>query len=246
MVEDIHDVTEEEHGDTLLALHLGYHSLPIVPIYLGSERSREALRGAGIDRLTLYHNPVLGVLAPDEIRLYVKQTLEKCGILHTPDDRDGLAAEIVERSGGWPQHLHCETAALFGELMRTDGNLAAVDREEVRKRAASYQEDSSDRYQSRELNTTGSLVAAVLECIPDTGLPLPYVCDVIEKMACPEGPASWQIPAGMSSFDLWEHLNHCGVLHEREHHIYCCPVPGLRAWFSGLASREAAASSDSR
>ena len=60
--------------------------------------------------------------------------LQHCRIAYPLGEQDEIVNGIAERSEGWPQHVHTETAALFGGLLRANGILAGVDRDAVKKR----------------------------------------------------------------------------------------------------------------
>ena len=229
LIDEIQKVGEE-HRACLEALQLGEHGLPIVPIYAGLADSEEKLHQAVSPRLQAGNTRTLSALAPEEVHSYVKQMLDRCRIDCTPDQLERLTARMAERSEGWPQHLHTETAALFRGLHQADCDLMAVDFDAVEKQAAAYREDSYQARQSPEMETCRSLVAAVMAAVPPGGMDKDEVIDAIKGTARTDAGTSWRLPEGMNADMFLMHLVHRGALQPGRERKWSCPIPSLRTW----------------
>ena len=84
-----------------------------MPVYGGLADSKNVLQGIGLARIRLGNVRTLGPLSDAEVRSYLEQMLDSCRISVSRPGLDRLADGIAERSEGWPQHVHTETAALF-------------------------------------------------------------------------------------------------------------------------------------
>ena len=227
--DEIQNITKE-HDYCVEQLHLGRHGLPIVPVYAGLADSESVLGKHGASRMTTGNTHTLGALASEEVHSYVKQMLDRCRIAYGTDRLDCLAAGIAERSEGWPQHLHTETAALFWGLARADCDLSRVDFDAVGKRAAAYRENSYQARQSPEMETCRSLVAAVMAAVPPGRMNKDEVQGIIERTARTDSP-SWRLPEGMNARMFLMHLVHQGALQPGRGRKWSCPIPSLRTWF---------------
>ena len=101
--------------------------MPIVTVVAGLADSAEKLRPALSPRLTVGNLHTLGILSPDEVQSRIEQMFDRCRINYSAGQLKNVAGEFAARSEGWPQHVHTETAALFGGLDATRGDLGTVD-----------------------------------------------------------------------------------------------------------------------
>ena len=225
----------EEHGATIRALQLGTHKLPIIPIYAGLADSEEKLQEIVSPRLQTGNTRNLSALAPEEVHSCVKQMLDQCRIDYTSDQLKHLADGIAERSEGWPQHLHTETAALFRGLHKADCDLRAVDFDTVKDRAGNYRKESCRKRQSTRMSDSVHLVAAVMRELPTDGMHRSEVLKSIRDKTRPEeaGPG---LPKGMTAEDFRDHLIHQGALQPDEDDMLTCPIPSLRTWLIDQSS----------
>ena len=229
LVDEIQTVTKE-HGDCLLKLHLGEHGLPIVLVCAGLANSAEKLQQAMSPRLTIGNMCTLAALPPAEVQSCVKQMFDRCRINYNSDQLEGIGGEIATRSEGWPQHVRTGTAALFGGLVETRGDLGTVDFAAVEQQAGAYRENSYRARQSKEMGRSVRLVANVLKMIPEGGVPADHVVDIIEAKADPMGQRAGRLPKGMDAEDFLDHLIYYGILQPDQDGMLSCPIPSLRTW----------------
>ena len=227
-MDEIQTITKE-HRVCLQQLHLGNHRLPLVPIYAGLADSRTVLVGAGLSRLQSGNMLTLGALELEECISYVKQMLDRCRISYPSSDMDSVANRIAKKSEGWPQHLHPETAALFGGLGQAACDLQAVDFSAVEKQAADCREMSYQDRQSSAMESAPSLVAAVIAAVPEDGMHKSEIFDIIKQKARSD-PSSWCLLKGMDADACQIHLLHQGVLQPNRQCKWVCPIPSLRIW----------------
>ena len=229
LVDEIQKVTEE-HGECLSELQLGEHGLPIVLVCAGLANAAEKMQEAMSPRLTTGNLRTLGALPPDEVHFCIEQMFEQCRIPCTADQLERIGGRIAKDSEGWPQHVRTETAALFGELAETRGDLELVDSRAVKQRADNYRKISYRARRSQEMGSARRLVASVLKMIPEGGAPADHVVDIIEAKADQTGQKSWRLPKGMDAEDFLDHLIHQGIFQPDETGLLSCPIPSLRSW----------------
>ena len=169
MVDEIRTIGER-HADSIRELHEGRHGLPIVLVCAGLADSGEALVKNGASRMQIANVHTLGALKPDECASYVEQMLGRCGIKDPEEESNSIAKRIAERSEGWPQHLHTETAALFWGLGKAGCDLGKVDFKAVEDQAAAYGKRSYQARRSMEMWKAEDLIAAVMVAVPEDGM----------------------------------------------------------------------------
>ena len=229
LADEIQTVTKR-HGTSLLTLHRGAHGLPIVLVGAGLADSAEKLQQAMSSRLTGDNLRTLGALAPDEVHSCVRQMFDRCRVNYTAGQLKQFAGEIAERSEGWPQHVRTGTAALFGELDKTQGDLGSVDAAAVKQRADTYRENSYLERQSEAMRWRGNLVANILKMIPEAGAPPEHVLRLIAAKANEKGPEPRGLPPGMNPEDFLDHLIHQGIFQPDKTGMLSYPIPSLRNW----------------
>ena len=229
LVDEIQGVTEQ-HGASLLKLHLGEHGLPIILVCAGLANSAEKLQQAMSLRLTIGNTCTLAALPPAEVQSCVKQMFDRCRINYNSDQLEGIGGEIATRSEGWPQHVRTATAALFGGLVETRGDLGTVDFAAVEQQAGAYRENSYLARQSKEMGLSVRLVANVLKMIPEGGVPADHVEDIIVAKADPMGQRAGRLPKAMDAEDFLDHLIYYGILQPDKDGMLSCPIPRLRIW----------------
>ena len=229
IVDEIQNVSEE-HAACIRVLHEGRHGLPIVPIYAGLADSTSVLVNLGISRTQIDNSHILGALSSSEVKSCVRQMLDRCRIGRSDTQLERITKGIAERSEGWPQHVHTETAALFWGLHRADCDLDKVDHDAVDKRAWFYREASYSARRSPEMSESIHLVAKVLAELPKAGLHRSQALDSIKDKARPAGPTAWRIPEGMNANQFLDHLIRKGILQPDKNDILTCPIPILRTW----------------
>ena len=233
LVDETQTVTKG-HRDCLRELHLGEHGLPIVTVCAGLADSAEKLRQAISPRLTLRNMYTLAALPPEEVQSCVKQMFGRCRVNYTSDQLERIGGEIATRSEGWPQHVRTETAALFGGLAETQGDLGTVDFAAVERQAAAYREDSYLARQSEEIGDSILLVGALLKETPRAGLHKLKARRILRNKikADEEG---WDLPKGMDATDFLDHLIHQGILQPDRTKRLSCPIPSLQTWLINQA-----------
>ena len=229
MVDEIQNITGE-HAVCIRKLHEGWHGLPIVPIYAGLADSYSVLEKKGFTRMKIANVRTIGALAADECASYVEQMLDRCRIAYTATQLECIAGGIAERSEGWPQHLNTETAALFWGLDKAGCDLGRVDFDAVKRQSAIYREKSYWARQSPEMLDSSSLVAAVMDAIPEDGMQPSQVLDAIKGTARTDAGTAWRLPKGMDADMFRDHLVHRGALQLNRDNKLSCPIPSLRTW----------------
>ena len=229
LVDEIQKVTKR-HENCLLLLHLGIHGLPIVLVGTGLADSAEKLQQAMSPRLTEGNLCTLGALQPEDVHSCVQQMFTRCRITYTADQLEQIGGGIAKDSEGWPQHMRTATAALFGELYKTRGDLGKVDSRAVKERAAAYRENSYRARQSDAMHRRVSLVANILKTIPERGVPPEQALCLIAAKANEKGPESKGLPKGMDAEDFLDHLIHQGIFQPDETDLLSCPIPSLWSW----------------
>jgi len=229
LVDEIQAVTEECRK-SLLALHQGKHGLPIVTVCAGLANAAEKLQLAMSPRLTSGNLRTLGTLPPEEVHSCVRQMFERCQINYTADQLKRIGDRIAKDSEGWPQHVRTETAALFGELAETRGDLGRVDSRAVEERADTYRKNSYRARQSEAMYRRGSLVANILKMIPEHGTSSEQALRLIAAKANEKGTEPKGLPKGMDAEDFLDHLIHQGIFQPDDTGLLSCPIPSLRNW----------------
>ena len=229
LVDEIQAVTEKCRK-SLLALHQGKHGLPIVTVCAGLANAAEKLQLAMSPRLTSGNLRTLGTLPPEEVHSCVRQMFERCQINYTADQLKRIGDRIAKDSEGWPQHVRTETAALFGELAETRGDLGRVDSRAVEERADAYRKNSYQARQSTEIGDSFNLVAGLLKAMPVSGMWRDQAVDIIEAKADQKGQKSGRLPKGMDAEDFLNHLIHQGVFQPDQTGMLSCPIPSFRTW----------------
>ncbi len=235
LVDEIQAVTKE-HGNALRELHLGEHGLPIVTVAAGLSNSAEKLRQAMSPRLTAGNLRILGALSPKEVRSCVQQMLERCRVDYSGDQLDWFGGEIAERSEGWPQHMRTETAALFGELDETRGDLDSVNIAAFKVQADFFRENSYQARKSQAIDDSILLTGALLNEIPRSGCTKLQAIRKIRQSVKPK--EGWELPDGIKPSNFLNHLIHQGILQPDENDVLSCPIPSLRNWIVKRAARE--------
>ena len=229
LVDEIQKVTKR-HENCLQLLHLGIHGLPIVTVAAGLPDSVEKLNEAMSPRLTDGNLRTLGALPPEDVHSCVQQMLTRCRITYTADQLKRIGGRIAKDSEGWPQHVRTETAALFGELAETRGDLGRVDSRAVEERADAYRKNSYRARQSEAMYRRGSLVANILKMIPEHGTSSEQALRLIAAKANEKGTEPKGLPKGMDAEDFLDHLIHQGIFQPDETGLLSCPIPSLRSW----------------
>ena len=188
-------------------------------------------------RLTGDNLCTLGALAPDEVHSCVRQMFDRCRVNYTAGQLKQFDGEIAERSEGWPQHVRTGTAALFGELDKTQGDLGTMDSKAVEQRARDWQEDSYLMRQSKEIGDSFDLVAGLLRAMPETGMWRDQAVDIIREKEVSDGPESRRLPKGMDAGDFLDHLIHQGIFQPDRTGLLSCPIPSLWTWLIEIPSR---------
>ena len=229
LVDEIQEVTKE-HGNTFQTLHQGKHGLPIITVVAGLGDSSEKLREAGMSRLTGENLRVLGPLPPDEVHACVQEMFERCRVVRDSGQLEDLAADIAERTEGWPQHVRTDTAALFAGLEQTKGILKDVDWKAYRRQADAFREKSYSLRQSEKIVESCELVADLLQEVPPGGMSRDRAIDIIREKEAPDGPERRRLPPGMKAGGFLKHLIHQGVFQSDNDGWPTYPIPSFRAW----------------
>ena len=237
LVDEIQKV-RDQHGESLLTLQLGEHGLPIVLVAAGLADSVEKIHDAMSPRLTAGNLHTLAALTPAEVQSCIQQMFDLCRINYSSEQLERITSEIAQSSEGWPQHVRTETAALFGGLAETRGDLSAVDTAKVEHRATEYRKGSYRQRQSGEMHDARGLVADLLRAVPGAGLLQDEMVDLIREKEVPDGPERWRLPKGMDAKNFRDHLIHQGIFHPDGDGKLSCPIPCLRSWLIDRAAPE--------
>ena len=237
-MDEIQTVTKE-HGDCLRQLHLGEHGLPTVLVGTGLADSAGKMQQAMSLRLTDGNLRTLAALPPEEAQSCVRQMFDCCRVNYTAGQLEQIVGEIAKRSEGWPQHVRTETAALFGELDKTQGDQGSVDDAAVKQRADNHRKNSCRARQSEKIGDSILLVGALMKETPPDGwrklAARRFLGNIIK--AEKEG---WDLPKGMNTKDFLNHLIHQGILKPDENDMLSFPIPSLQAWLIKRAESAAA------
>ena len=229
LIDEIQAVTEA-HGKCLGELHLGEHGLPIVTVVAGLANSAERMQRAMSPRLSTGNLLTLAALAPDEVEFCVGKMFDLCDVEYDSGALRRIAGHVSRHSEGWPQHVGTETAALFGELVKTRGVLEPVDLRAVEKQALAYRRISYSTRQSNEMRQCASLVANILKAIPETGIPAELALRLIAEKGAEPGPEPRGLPDGMNPSKFLDHLKHQGIFQPDSSGLLTFPIPSLRRW----------------
>ncbi len=223
--------TDTPHASFLQAVHEGRSTLPLSLVAVGLSDTADVLDGMGLTRLSVH--PLGGLSTqPDPDRDGYTEVadlmLSFCD--HFGIGREGETARLMALATpceGWPRHLHYALQALGREVLRTDGDLTAVNWPVILQEAADSRQEYYKIQQDRNLKRARVLVADVMARTHD-GMYHDEIQDVI-KGATDDRPGQ-RLPKDMDAEGFLNHLAHRGALHMDMDGTYRSPIPSFRSF----------------
>ncbi len=217
---------KRDNEDPLAKLFQDIHdgcNLPLTLVLAGLSDTADRMAAMGLARGLTIH-PIGALPASDAI------SLMHGFCVHFGMDRgshDASLAHLAEPCEGWPRHLHFALRALGRAVLATEGDLACVDWEQIEAEAAESRIHYYQGQQSPAMQTSLSLVAAVMRDL----MPGQRRFDIINSImayeeACPG--RQWCLPKGMDADLMADHLIHQGALQTMPDGTITAPIPSFR------------------
>ncbi|MYB35677.1 MAG: ATP-binding protein [Gammaproteobacteria bacterium] len=209
----------------LQALHDNVWKLPLTLVLAGLGDTPDKSRKMQLTRGTKLHE--VGCLSAGETRQVMEGFCRTFGV-NAEGFGDRLMA-YAEPSEGWPRHLHFAQAVLGQELLKTHGDMQALDwdflnAEFTKSRITYYQSQ-----QSKPMHSLRGLTAAVMAQFR-AGMKLEDIRELIEGNAKNQTGFDLEnslLEGRIDAYGLIEHLVHQGALQETEGGIFYSPIPSF-------------------
>ena len=231
-IDETQNLPRERHAPHALflkAIHGGLSTLPLSLVAVGLSDTADVLDGMGLTRLSVH--PLGGLSTqpdPDrdgytEVADLMLSFCDHFGIGRT-GQTDRLMAPATPCEG-WPRHLHFALQALGREVLRTDGDLTAVNWPVILQEAAVSRREYYILQQSSVMDDSRKLVARIMQDFRD-GMRRDEITALIRNAAenCPE-PG---LPENMTVREFRSHLIHRGAFHMDMEKRFTCPIPSFR------------------
>ncbi len=132
---------DKRHQDVMVELHEATLGWPILPVLAGTYGAREALKQAGVYRITRGRHQELGRLSERKARLAFPALCDRFGIGMAPREVRRWADRLAVDSGGFPQHLNVGLVSAAEELLEANEQGRAPDIERAAAQAARRRDD---------------------------------------------------------------------------------------------------------
>ncbi len=213
----------------LQAIHDGRSSLPLSLVLGGLSDTADVVDRMGLTRVDVWEIGAL-TTAPDRNGYSETADLMLSFCDHFGIERSGQTDRLMGLAApceGWPRHLHYALQSLGREVLRTDGDLTAVNWPQIHREAA----DSRLKYyriqQDGNMEDSHLLVARTMQEFRD-GMVGPAVTDLIKRAV--EDRPGLRLPEDMSPAGFRSHLVHRGVIHKGTDKTFRCPSPSFRSF----------------
>ncbi len=243
VVDEIQNVGPE-HKSGLSALHNASFGLPILPVFAGLGDSFDALREAGISRLSDTAAIHLGLLSKEEAREAVGILFDRHRVAGGEGERGRWIATIADDCARFPQHLHVGMREAARVLAERGGILDPDGLVETRRLGA----ESRRRYYRGRLSP-------MVEDQPETLLALARIASgneprrtktrarlvdaAVEQMRT-QGDA-YDAPTRGEARRIVNAMIHDGILQINHIGSYEVPIPSMRTWLLHDYAREVGA-----
>lgn len=227
----------ETEADVLRGLHRrGLGRLPTVCLFTGLSHTADRIRSlGGLSRLA--KNAVVNMvpLTDEECAESTARMLERLGIGSSSREGQEALAVVVGEASGWPQHLFCAQQALCRELLRTNGDLEAIDLDKVRTETGA---DRRAYYEGRlgtgELARWPRLVAAVavrvMRAHVRTEPELTKLCRSETRRLGLDEDEDFDV----DPLDFVRQMVEKGVLSQTPERRYVVPIPSMETWLASI------------
>ncbi len=235
LIDEVQTIPGDEHSDAakaLLRLHSGSNGYPILPVLAGLANSRIVLQQVGISRFEEGAVQNLQPLSPPEVKESLGKFVDYFNVRTIPEITSDWGDRIGGWVDGWPKHLeNTMVRALGRELLKTDGNLAAVDPHTVKRNAALIRAD----YYNTRFGPFYSTPRIIGEIMADIG-PIPregeeirtIINKTLKKPQWAELVSDPDLPRLNFNF-----LLHYGLINHIDSptiHRFKCPIPSLQSF----------------
>ncbi len=217
------------HARFLKAIHDGLSTLPLSLVLGGLGDTADVAGGMGLTRLSVREIENLSTEPDPERGGYVEVMdlmLSFCD--HFGIETNGQESRLTALAApceGWPRHLHFALQAMGRSVLKTDGDLAAIDWPEAMRESAESRQGYYHLQQSREMMNASILVARVMAESED-GMHPGEIQGIIEGNVA-DRPGQ-RLPKGKDAEDFLNHLIHRGGLHMKPDRTIHCPIPSFR------------------
>ena len=231
-IDEAQNLTEDRHASHavfLRTLHNGRSTLPLSLVLGGLGDTADVAGGLGLTRLYVREIENLSTEPDPERGGYVEVMdlmLSFCD--HFGIETNGQESRLTALAApceGWPRHLHFALQAMGRSVLKTDGDLAAIDWPEAMRESAESRQGYYHLQQSREMMNASILVARVMAESED-GMHPGEIQGIIEGNVA-DRPGQ-RLPKGKDAEDFLNHLIHRGGLHMKPDRTIHCPIPSFR------------------
>ncbi len=219
------------HARFLRMIHNGESGLPLSLVSVGLSDTKTVLKEIGFTRLNVHEMDALRSRPgaeegkSSEILDLMLSFCDHFGIDRTGQTEPLMA--LAEPCGGWPRHLHFALQAMGRDVLRTDGDLSAVNWPGIMREAADSRTGYYQMQHSDEMKDARILVAHVMRDFRDGMVDTDIKALVLRHAGDRIGQ---ELPEGMTAVGFRRHLIHGGALHERKDGTYRCPIPSFRSF----------------
>ena len=227
----------DTEADVLRGLHRrGLSGLPSVCLFTGLSHTADRIRGLeGLSRLAKNAVVNMAPLTDGECVESTAMMFRRLGVDGSEKERNAALAVIAVEASGWPQHLFCAQQALCRELLRTNGDLGAIDLNKVRtetgtERTAYYE----GRLGSGELVRWPRLVAAVaVRVMRDQATTEPELTKLCRREITRLGLDDDE-DFDVEPLDFVRQMVEKGVLSQTPERRYAVPIPSMETWLGNI------------
>ncbi len=210
-------------------IHDDRSSLPLSLVLGGLSDTADVVERMGLTRVDVREIGALTTV-PDMNGYIETEDLMLSFCDHFGIERSGQTDRLMGLAApceGWPRHLHHALQSMGREVLRTDGDLAAVNWRRIHREAAESRLKYYRIQRDGKMRDSRILVARTMQGFHD-GMVGSTVADLIQRAV--EDRPGLRLPENMSPAGFRSHLVHRGVLHMDMDDRYHCPIPSFRSF----------------
>ncbi len=210
-------------------IHDGRSTLPLSLVLGGLSDTADVVERMGLTRMGVHEIGALTTV-PDRNDYIETEDLMLSFCEHFGIECSGQTDRLIglaEPCEGWPRHLHYALQSMGREVLRTKGDLAAVNWSWIHQEAAESRRKYYVLQQSMEMGKADILVMQAM-----SRLKTPMHIELMEDMVAryvKDRPRQ-RLPKGMDAEGFVKHLIHKGALHMNPDNTVYCPIPSFRSF----------------
>ena len=217
------------HAKFLHAIHAGRTTLPLSLVLGGLSDTADVVERMDLTRVDVREIGIL-TTTPDRNGYTETKDLMLLFCDHFGIERNAQIDRLMDLAApceGWPRHLHHALQSMGREVLRTEGDLAAVNWRRIHQEAVDSRQEYYRIQRDGIIRDSRILVARIMRGFRD-GMLGSVVIELIERAV--EGRPGLRLPENMSPAGFRSHLIHRGVLHMDMDDCYHCPIPSFRSF----------------